>query len=372
MYRCLITALCLSLCVVCSAAAKPAKSTLQYLEASKGQFPAADHTQRDVAPATMTVYETQLPPASAGTAAKETAAPVSKEVPAALPPPKARAGGPQRVDPRLADTLTSQYVSESGLQAEGYAQPANPQGPENPKAHYDYRYPELRNSGNGLYVAAFGGITPLQNYQDASINFDKLVPGSGEFPYDTKSKIGPVAGAKVGYQFDPIPLGPGYEVGTPGLRPVVEFEGMYVKFRSSGDARTSATIPSTEVDAEHNVQLANFSVNGIARFELGKYFHPYLGVGVGGAYAWSESEVNVKTKAPLPPGSTRLDGYMEELVFSAQGIAGAEVRINRHWGIFTEYKFLYLPTLDIEDDTNEMNLEDLGLHLVTGGIRYSF
>ena len=220
--------------------------------------------------------------------------------------------------------------------------------PVQPKDLHD---PAPAPEGVGPFVSLFGGANV---YQTA----DLLHPGFSS--RDLESETGWLVGGKAGYVF---------QTGTP-LQPGLEAEISYLHNDFHAEGTVNERTNRRFIHDRQDVHILPVMVNGYLKYELGR-FRPYLGGGIGVAYARRDEEArteDIRFRDGLQVREQRLIrshfGHTDEFSFAAQGIAGLEYLCTSQLSVYVEYKALWLK--DADDIENYIN------HLVTGGVRLYF
>jgi opacity protein-like surface antigen len=196
----------------------------------------------------------------------------------------------------------------------------------------------------GFYVAAYGGVNFSTDYGDRRTVISAGGTNANVTPDNVHSDIGAVGGIKGGYNFNSFPI-----FGNFRLQPAVEAEAMYISMRSKSSNN------GTYDDSTSYNNGAGF-INGILRFKscdgFFSRFNPYIGVGVGAEYITAHTHLDIG-------GADAGNAGDQDLDFAAQALAGFDYKLNQHWTLFTEYKFI---------DALGTNLRSPG---VAGGLDYS-
>jgi len=219
-------------------------------------------------------------------------------------------------------------------------------------------------SDAGFYVAAYGGANFSTDYGNRRTVFSAGGANATVTPDAVHSGIGGVGGIKGGYNFDSFPV-------TEGLRlqPAVEAEALYIGMTSKASSNGAYS------DSTSYNNAAGF-VNGIIRFKITDgfmaHFVPYVGVGVGAEYVTSHTSLNFRGVQAGDAGASDFD-------FAAQALAGIDYNIDRHWTIFTEYKFvdalgtdLKSPSVTPRGGDYRFKPDQLAQQLATVGVKYNF
>ena len=103
------------------------------------------------------------------------------------------------------------------------------------------------------------------------------------------------------------------------------------------------------------------------------HFVPYVGVGAGVEYVTSHTDLTFNI--PFHPGNVG----SQDVDFAAQALAGIDFNINRHWTLFTEYKFVDAIGTDLKSpDVGSSGVDylfkpdQLQQNLATVGVKYNF
>lgn len=185
---------------------------------------------------------------------------------------------------------------------------------------------------SGWYIGLEGGGNWIDDV-DAVTIFDDSLPGATALEFES----GWAALATVGY-------------GVGGFR--FELEGGY-RANETGSNDASLNEWSVMANALYDIQLSN-------RISL------TLGAGAGGDFAMLE----------LPQNGFDDDQW----AFAYQGIGGVSYAINRRLDLFVNYRYLRVhepsfetfATVGLESGLLAFNLDDVGKHTATMGLRYAF
>jgi opacity protein-like surface antigen len=218
-------------------------------------------------------------------------------------------------------------------------------------------------SDAGFYVAAYGGVNFSTDYGNRRTVISAGGANANVTPDAVHSDIGGVGGVKGGYNFESFPVCEGLR-----LQPAVELEGLYIGMRSKA-ASNGAFNDTTSYNNAAGL------VNGIIRFKIADgflaHFVPYVGVGAGVEYVTAHTDLNVGGVHAGNAGDQDLD-------FAAQALAGIDYNINRHWTIFTEYKFIDALGTDLKSPSvaggadYRFKPDQLAQQLATVGVKYNF
>jgi len=219
--------------------------------------------------------------------------------------------------------------------------------------------------GTGLYVGAYGGAIA---FQDGTLNITSgSVPGV-QINGSTQSRLGSVAGIRFGYTWPHFVADPDSNSTGPGfLMPSVEEEFFWTGYNYKATDASFGTGSSLTAD----VNTLNFMVDPKLKFRVGA-FHPYIGFGIGATYVdVGNAKINVSGL-----GTGQLTGSSDDIDFSVQALAGAEVFIAKNWALSLDYKYQYIldPTFhgDVLGADVKYHLDSLGGHLFTAGLNYYF
>lgn len=155
------------------------------------------------------------------------------------------------------------------------------------------------HSADGLYVGGFGGA-----------NWEKMIE---EKDTDISMKPGYIAGLFAGYKFCNQ----------------VRLEGE-VSYRNT--STKDVKFLEEKMAVKGNIESIAFLANALYDFDLGSYFTPYVGLGLG--YA-SETSTSVKKGFP----SIEFKG--KDHGFAWQGIAGISRAISCNTDLGLEYRYLH-------------------------------
>jgi opacity protein-like surface antigen len=221
-------------------------------------------------------------------------------------------------------------------------------------------------SDAGFYVAAYGGANFSTEYGDRHAS---LSAASGAFavatPDNIHSEVGGVGGIKGGYNFESFAVCDGLR-----LQPAVVAEALYIGMGSTYNDNSPHVHDSTSWN-----NAAGF-VNGIIRFKLtdgNSWFSrvtPYLGVGVGGEYLTTHTDLYVGGGGhPGNVGDSDVD-------FAAQALGGVDFALTPHISLFTEYKFIDALGASFTSTAGPVTYRfaptQIQQNLATVGVKYTF
>jgi opacity protein-like surface antigen len=179
-----------------------------------------------------------------------------------------------------------------------------------------------------------------------------------------------VGGIKAGYNFESFAVCEDLR-----LQPAVEVEGLYIGMRS----KDAFKLPPGTVGFNDTTTYNNAAglVNGIIRFKIADGFMahivPYVGLGAGVEYVTAHTDLS--SSAGLHPGNAG----DQDLDFAADALAGVDFNLNKHWTLFTEYKFvdalgtdLKSPSVTAGGSDYRFKPDQLAQQLATVGVKYNF
>jgi opacity protein-like surface antigen len=232
--------------------------------------------------------------------------------------------------------------------------------------------------GVGFYGAIDGGANVYQNFDLLNETFRDRFFGSGTtLELQQQHDVGGFGGIKLGYVF-----------GTGVVRPTVEGDFFYNGFNFGTDA--TLRVPPLDfeqhADASTWVNSGAFMVNFILRFAPGNQrFQPYVGAGVGAWYAHTDGVDFRFRNLPLGFGTvTATTSGFSHGDLAWQAIGGADYYWTPRFSTFIEYHYLdYTTTFtsvgarhfvrrNFNVDLGNINIGDLGQHLVGAGLRFHF
>jgi opacity protein-like surface antigen len=197
------------------------------------------------------------------------------------------------------------------------------------------------------------------------------------FPLELNQQhdVGGFGGIKLGYVF-----------GTGVVRPTVEGDFFYNGFNFGTDAalRLPALNTERQADASTWVNSGAFMLNFILRFVPGNQrFQPYVGAGVGAWYAHTDGVYYRFQNVPFFGTITGTTEGFSHGDLAWQAIGGADYYWTPKFSTFIEYHYLdYTTTFTSVGarrlarrnniDLGDINLGDLGQHLVGAGLRFHF
>ena len=195
--------------------------------------------------------------------------------------------------------------------------------------------------GTGFYIGLQAGINAYQDFGGTR----RYSRGDSDLSIEPREKVGFVGGLKVGYVF-----------GTGTVRPAIEADLYYNGVKADVDARINGE--DVDFNAEGDLHSGAFIGNFLLRFAFDQ-FQPYIGAGIGGYYAESQSvEVTIA-------GRTFDGGGGDNSGLAWQLIAGADYYFTEKVSAFLEYKFLNYEDAGISEDR-------IGQHIVVTGVRWHF
>ncbi|NJK92017.1 MAG: outer membrane beta-barrel protein [Blastochloris sp.] len=228
---------------------------------------------------------------------------------------------------------------------------------------------EPRTSEDRTYVALFGGASVDQN-TSGRVDLNPTLAGLGVFNFNDDTDLGYAAGMKVGRTFSRFSLG-GSEKPAPEqfhFLGAVEGELFYNKFGTDGEVEDD--FPAGAVTtASTDINMVVTSFNGVLRAQY-KWFRPYIGLGIGFAYLWTDNaELTIVNPVP-PPGPANLQQSSEDIVMAAQGLAGVEFQLAEDWGLLLEYKYLYLHDPTLKNGGFAIDFDYIGQSFVSAGLKF--
>lgn len=201
-----------------------------------------------------------------------------------------------------------------------------------------------------FYLGLFGGVGESSkikvNQYGTAFFFEEL---GGALAVDafgkTNSHSVPVFGAHIGYQLTEILPTP---CSTWGLAPAVEWEGYYLKretFTAHDVGNNTERLDEHDFLVTYPMKTAVFLVNAVLNFNLPcrSRFHPYVGVGIGGALS-SISNANAEQVAPPEAGVNHFNANPsdKDATLAAQAKLGLNFDLCRKLSVFAEYRSLYI------------------------------
>lgn len=226
----------------------------------------------------------------------------------------------------------------------------------------------LRPIGPANSVAIFGGGSVYNESYSPSVNLDPYVPGLGDYEFRSNdSTIREVVGARFGHTWDPSALRlNGDNPQFPFFVPRAEAEILYAPYETKGPLENNLL---TDINDKVKIDSVVISLLGTMHLQVNNWFHPYLGLGLGGAYMHVASQ---RLTFNNGAGTDVLRGEGSDFVFVPQGLAGVEFDVTHGWSLFGEYKYLYYIDPTFQLDTHTLSLGNLGQNIVVMGLRYSF
>lgn len=201
-----------------------------------------------------------------------------------------------------------------------------------------------------IYVGLFGGTGEsdkfsIRQYGTAFFGVGLGGPLAVDAFGTSNSRSAPIFGAHLGYQLMEI-------LPTPcsnwGVAPAVEWEGYYLRkstFTSHDVNNNTARLDEHDFLATYPTKTGVFLVNAVLNLNLPcqSRFHPYVGIGFGGAVI-SISNADALQVAPPEPGVNHFNAHTSDrdATFAVQGKVGLGYDLCRRISLFAEYRRLYL------------------------------
>jgi opacity protein-like surface antigen len=221
-------------------------------------------------------------------------------------------------------------------------------------------------SDAGFYVGIYGGSEFASNY----VNKNEAVRGgfgsTGTGTSGTNDFFGGVGGIKAGYNFQSWRICDSYSL---RWQPAIEAEALYLGTHSSDSFGGNGIAANTRT----NYNSAAWFVNGIVRIKNSSPVTPYFGIGVGGEYLTSSTDINTNV-----PGQSHITGvHGDDVVFAAQALGGFDYALNKHWALFGEYKFIDALNPNLGGNGGggshySYNPDQIQQHVVVAGVKYNF
>jgi opacity protein-like surface antigen len=202
-----------------------------------------------------------------------------------------------------------------------------------------------------FYVGAFGGGASAKN-------FDINQYGTALFPEDVGGPLAVNAfggsdhpskgfiGAQVGYQGMAIFLNPNNP--SWAIAPAAELEGLFIgntTFSAHDINNNTTRLPEHDFSVTYPTRVSVFLTNAVVSLsapQLGR-FHPYVGVGLGGAIV-SISGATATQISPPEVGINHFNANASDATsaFAAQAKVGLNVDVVERISVFIEYRWLYI------------------------------
>jgi len=179
----------------------------------------------------------------------------------------------------------------------------------------------------GIYIGAGGG---LNYHEEADI-------GGVRFNGDADFDLGFALMGVIGYSFG---------------GPRIEGE---LSYRSNSTDKATVINPVTNNVARRpdgDLDTIALMANLYYDFDIGSFVTPYIGAGIGGAYA-------------------EYDDIGEEVVFAYQGIVGASFYLDENIDAFVDYRYFATTEIQGSDLGRAANIDNKN-HTLMVGLRYSF
>lgn len=211
--------------------------------------------------------------------------------------------------------------------------------------------PATLNAPGKIYVGAFGG-------GGSTNNFDVNQYGTAFYPdilggpvavnaFGSLDDSSWLAGGHLGYQWAEISLKP-YNLGL-GLSPAFEVEGYYLgktSFTAHDVNNNTTRLPEHDFVVTYPTETGVFLTNAVLNFNSYCFlprFHPYVGLGIGGAVA-SISHSTALQIAPPEPGVNHFNSNASDTAstFAGQVKVGLNFELACNLSMFLEYRWLYL------------------------------
>lgn len=201
---------------------------------------------------------------------------------------------------------------------------------------------------SGYSVSAYAGASVAQEDDLESINGVNV---------STDSSIMPLAGVKFGYvwPFSEEPIDQFMDETKTGVRLSggLETELFYLRNETRAD-----TIGGQAAKIESN--MFNLMVNATLQAQWHK-FRLYVGPGIGMSVIDTDYKLT---------GFTTENETQANLAF--QAIGGLDYFVSPQWSIFGEYKYFIVDGFKVSNSGNTADLDQLGQHLLTVGVRRHF
>ncbi len=279
---------------------------------------------------------------------------------------------------------------------------------------------QAADTGRGIYVGAFGGLgrTDNQDVQQTGVAHkrgDYALAGFSDFDLkvDVKGSVkrntSTLAGAHVGYE---------WAVPASKFKAAIELEGLYLDADQKSNLENPLTevVANTDVEAEsysHLLEAVNehygagehrfknslnmnatlFLANGVATYDTGTQFEPYIGAGVGIALVNMKDAVSNQTN-PSGPIELTSDTHEEvnhfnskthasDYAFAAQMKVGVRTKLTDRISAFAEYRYVHVNATQFtfgstsyvgHSPTDNWNVNNGAMNLHNGviGVEYAF
>lgn len=199
-----------------------------------------------------------------------------------------------------------------------------------------------------LYIGIFGGYGSSNNFDVSQYGTAFYTEASGG-PLavnafgDMDNHSGWLGGAQIGYKAQDILLSPN---SLWALGPAIELEGFYLGKRTfTGDlTNDTSRLPEHDFAVSFPMKRSVFLTNFVVNFDNPCYlFHPYVGVGLGGAIVKISGADGMQVSPP-EEGINHYNANTSDRTstFAGQVKAGVSYDINQYFSLFAEYRWLYL------------------------------
>ena len=263
---------------------------------------------------------------------------------------------------KLTPLLTTAALISMGLST-AWAHTNDPKEVKDPK---EMTQTQQFESDAGFYVGVYGGSQFATNYVNKNEGVSGGFGSTGTGTNGTNDFFGGVGGLKAGYNFQSWRICDSYSL---RWQPAIEVEGLYLGTHSSDTFGGNGIAANSRTNYTSG---AGF-VNGILRIKNASPVTPYLGVGIGGEYLTSSTDIDTNVA-----GQGHITGvHGSDFVFAAQALGGFDFAINKHWTIFGEYKFIDAINPNLGGNGGggshySYNPDQIQQHVVVAGLKYNF
>lgn len=240
-----------------------------------------------------------------------------------------------------------------------------------------------------IYVGIFGGGGSTRSFDVSQYGTAYYIEASGgplavDAFGDTNSRSAWLIGLQTGYQAPQIILNPNSQV---ALVPAAELEGYYFNRRTFTGHLTNdeaTRLPEHDFIVSYSMRRTVFLANAVFNLNIPCVrFHPYLGVGFGGAIV-KISNADATQISPPEAGVNHYNSNTSDTAptFAGQIKAGLSYDINDCVSLFAEYRWLYLSSTHFSFGSTvypghpvtsnwQVKLDPQYTNLGTVGIRFS-
>ena len=246
----------------------------------------------------------------------------------------------------------------------------------------------LTAAPGNIYVGVFGGggastTTDISQYGTALFSQDAGGPLAVNALGRAESHSVGIVGGQIGFLWTDSSA----SFANWALIPAFEAEGYYLgKSNFTGHEINNATtrLPEHDFAVTYPMSAGVFLINSVLNFNSNSWFHPYIGAGIGGAVVSISNADSLQT-SPMEAGINHYNSNNNDKdgTFAGQIKIGSTFAVNQHFGVFAEYRWLYLapasytfgstvyPT-HVATNAWQVELGAQKYNMGAAGIRYTF